>query len=155
MSTASETALAGELTAEAILRLGLHDRSQGPAHLRRGLRTRCKELGILAEGTTVETAQQKKELGPSSSTRAVSACMEGGTRACGIAADRWWYRRGGGSSAPRSLRCGVVWPGVRTWQEIIHCHSRSISKGAPDARCQMPDACIRAARAPGSADRFY
>jgi hypothetical protein len=58
MSTASETALAGELTAEAILRLGLYDRSRGPAHLRRGLRTRCKELGILAEGTTVELRQR-------------------------------------------------------------------------------------------------
>jgi hypothetical protein len=45
-----------------------------------------------------------------SSTRAVSARMEGGPRACGVAADRWWYC-GGGSSAPRSLRCRV-WPGV-------------------------------------------
>eukprot|EP01047_Picozoa_sp_COSAG01_P054830 COSAG01_NODE_6040_length_3883_cov_3.070296_1_plen_68_part_10 len=33
-----------------------------------------------------------------SSTRAVSARMEGGTRARGVAADRWWYRRGGGAA---------------------------------------------------------
>jgi hypothetical protein len=43
--------------------------------------------------------------------------MEGGPRACGVAADRWWYRRGGEQRASEpSVRCVArcVW----TWQEI-------------------------------------
>jgi hypothetical protein len=91
----------------------------------------------------------------------VSAHMEGGPRACGVAADRWWYRGGGGG--PRASEPSVrgVRP-VRRWCVAVAistrnrgCHSsftvtadRSISKGAPDA-------CIRAALAKGSADRIY
>jgi hypothetical protein len=77
-----------------------------------------------------------------SSTRAVSARMEGGPRACGVAANHWWYRRRGGSSAPRSLRCGV-WPGVcgrgKKSRFVLHCHSRSISKGAHGDSRVPPD----------------
>jgi hypothetical protein len=52
---------ASELTAEAILRLGLHDRTQGPAHLRRGLRARCQDLGMPTEGSAAELRQRLAE----------------------------------------------------------------------------------------------
>jgi hypothetical protein len=66
-----------------------------------------------------------------SSTRAVSARMEGGTRACGVAADRWWYCRGGGEqrAAEHSVR-GVVAAGVcrRGKKSFTVTHNRSITK---------------------------
>jgi hypothetical protein len=48
-------------TAAVILQLGQGDRTTGPQHLRRGLRTRCKVLGLSTNGNSAALRERLAE----------------------------------------------------------------------------------------------
>jgi hypothetical protein len=78
-----------------------------------------------------------------SSTRAVSARMEGGPRACGVAADRWWYCRGGEQCASEPSVRGVARCG-RPWQEITF--TVTVDRSERSSRCMSAQPVPRVRR---------